>query len=168
MGLALKELGQLFEAEKVLRDLLSDDPWNIDVATNLSGVLLEQGRPDLALEILHPIVRRAGHHSVGWDTLGACFLDNGDLDVALACFARAHEQAPLNPTPLFHIFAPLFERDIKQAIALLRHGLQTHPDRWDLDDTAPGMATRAQHLKGHNIYPTPLARLLAICHETSH
>ena len=131
LGLVLKELGQLFEAEKVLRNLLSDDPWNIDVATNLSGVLLEQGRPDLALELLHPIVRRAGHHPVGWDTLGACFLDNGDLDVALACFARAHEQAPQNPTHLFHIFAPLFERDVKQAIALLRHGLQTHPDRWD-------------------------------------
>ena len=109
LGIALKEMGQLFAAEKVLRDLLADDPWNIDVATNLSGVLLEQGRPDIALELLSPIVRRAGHHSVGWDTLGACFLDNGNLDVAMACFARAHEQAPQNPTPLFHLFAPLFE-----------------------------------------------------------
>ena len=118
LGIVLKEMGHLFDAEKVLRDLLSDDPWNIDVATNLAGVLLEQGRPDVALELLSPIVRRAGNHSVGWDTLGACFLDNGDLDVALACFARAHEQAPLNPTPLFHLFAPLFEQDHNQSLAL--------------------------------------------------
>ena len=131
LGLVLKEMGHLFESETVLRGLLADDPWNIDVATNLAGVLLEQGRPDVALELLSPIVRRAGHHSVGWDTLGACFLDNGDLDVALACFARAHEQAPQNPTPLFHLFAPLFEQDPHQAVALLKHGLQTHPDRWD-------------------------------------
>lgn len=130
-GLVLKEMGRLFEAEKVLRDLLADDPWNIDVATNVAGVLLEQGRPDVAIDLLSPIVRRAKHHSVGWDTLGACFLDNGDLDVALACFARAHEQAPQNQAPLFHLFAPLFEKDINQAIALLQHGLKLHPDRWD-------------------------------------
>lgn len=131
LGLVLKELGRLFDAEKVLRDLLADDPWNIDVATNVAGVLLEQGRPDTALTLLSPIVRRAGHHSVGWDTLGACFLDNGDLDVALACFARSHEQDPNSQAPLFHLFAPLFERDVHQAVALLQHGLKLHPNRWD-------------------------------------
>lgn len=131
LGMVYKELGQLFEAEKLLRALLSDEPWNIDVATNLAGVLLEQGRPDVGIKLLSPIVQRAGRHPLGWDTLGACFLDGGDLDMALACFARAHEQQPANPTPLFHIFAPLFERDPKRAIALLEHGLQQHPDRWD-------------------------------------
>ena len=131
LGMVYKELGQLFEAEKSLRSLLSDDPWNIDVATNLAGVLLEQGRPDIGIELLSPIVQRAGRHPLGWDTLGACFLDGGDLDMALACFARAHEQQPTNPTPLFHIFAPLFERDSKRAVTLLQHGLKQHPDRWD-------------------------------------
>lgn len=131
LGMTHKELGALFEAEKILRSLLSDDPWNIDVATNLTGVLLEQGRPDVGIDLLSPIVRRAGHHPVGWDTLGACFLDNGALDMALACFARAHEQQPDNPTPFFHIFAPLFEQNPQQASHLLQTGLKHHPDRWD-------------------------------------
>ena len=131
LGMVYKELGQLFGAEKILRSLLSDDPWNIDVATNLAGVLLEQGRPDVGIELLRPIVQRAGRHPLGWDTLGACFLDGGDLDMALACFARSHEQQPNNPTPLFHIFAPLFERDSNSAVELLQRGLKQHPDRWD-------------------------------------
>ena len=131
LGIALQKQGRLFDAETVLRSLLSDDPWNIDVATNLAGVLLEQGRPDVAIPLLAPIVRRAGHHAMGWNTLGACFLDNGELDTGLSCFARAHQQQPNNPTPIMHLFAPLQEIDPHQGIALLQHGLKQNPDRWD-------------------------------------
>ncbi len=131
LGTALMQSGKLFDAEKILRSLLVDEPRNIDVAVNLAGVLLEQGRPDVAIPLLSPLIRGVSQHPIGWDTLGSCFLEIGDLDVALASFARAHQQAPLNTNILFNLFTPLFERDPLQAIALLQHGLKHSPERWD-------------------------------------
>ena len=131
LGLCLRSLGRLFEAETVLRDLLADDPWNIDVATNLAGVLLEQGRPDTAIQLLSPIVRRTEQHPIGWDTLGSCFLDEGILELALPTLARAYQQNPSNPDILFHLFAPLCSQNPSEGLALLQHGLTQHPKRWD-------------------------------------
>ena len=99
-------MGRLFDAVMKRYRPFPGRSLEYRCGNELAGVLSNKEDRIFALELLSPIVRRAGHHSVGWDTLGACFLDNGDLDVALACFARAHEQAPLNPTPLFHLSAP--------------------------------------------------------------
>ena len=130
LGLLLQEMGELFEAEEVLRSLLSDDTRNIDVATNLTGVLLEQGRPDVAIPLLTPLVQMAGHHPSGWDSLGACFLEIGDLDMALSIFVRAYQQDPRNPVILFHLYTALFESAPHKAMELLRHGIKQHPDQW--------------------------------------
>lgn len=130
LGLLLQEMGELFEAETVLRSLLADDTRNIDVATNLAGVLLEQGRPDVAIPLLSPLVQMAGHHPAGWDSLGACFLEIGDLNMALSIFVRAYQQEPSNPVILFHLYTALFESDPHKAIELLGHGIQQHPDQW--------------------------------------
>lgn len=129
LGIALQKMGQLFQSEKMFRELLRDDPWNIDIAINLAGVLLEQGRPDVGIDILAPIQRHVHFHPTGWDMLGSCFLDAGDIAMGFACFHRAYEQAPLDSLILLHLLTVAHDYVSKDHIdQLLHYGRTQHPD----------------------------------------
>ena len=53
-------IGELFEAEEVFRSLLSDDIATLTLQLDWS--IAGQGRPDVAIPLLTPLVQMAGHH----------------------------------------------------------------------------------------------------------
>jgi tetratricopeptide (TPR) repeat protein len=158
LALILQRQGNLFEAETHLRDLLADDPWNGDVSTNLAGILLQQGRPQMGVSILYPCLKRINFHPIGWDTLGACLQDIGDIETAVGCFHRSHQQDPSNPETLFHLHGALYnDSNPEPALSCLTKANALDPSRWDIqfylhclsfwnDDTKVPFPTVGEHL----------------------
>ena len=133
LALLYQKLGFLFRAEKLLRELLSDDPWNLDISNNLAGILLGQGRPEQACNILYPALKRSPIYPVGWDTLGACLQDMGDIEASLASFHRSHQQDPLNAETLFHLHGLLHDLNSPEfALETLQRARHAAPERWDI------------------------------------
>lgn len=111
-GLAHARAGRLFAAEEHLQEALSlsDHP---DVAANLAAVFQLQGRPQEGAAVLRPYLRPGQPHPIGWNTLGVCLLDLGDLPAAADCFRRAYDPNSRSVLPLVHLHAALYnDRDL--------------------------------------------------------
>lgn len=118
-GLAHARAGRLFAAEERLQEALSLSD-HVDVAANLAAVFQLQGRPAQGAAVLRPYLPADTPHPVGWNTLGVCLLDQGELVEAADCFQRAAAQDPRSVLPLVHLHAATFsDRDLPRTRAPL-------------------------------------------------
>ena len=133
LALVYWQKGDLFKTEKQFLHILSEDPWNIDILVNLANVYLQQGRPEKGIQRLQPLMSQLKHHPIAWDCFGACWLDSGDLQMAQACFHRAHTQDGANPEIVVHLLAPIHDlQDSSLSKSFLLQSTLQFPQHWTL------------------------------------
>jgi tetratricopeptide (TPR) repeat protein len=133
LALLLNRMGRPDEGEAILRSMLEEQPDSCDIAANLAGLMSMQGRPGEGASVLYPRLKGQNFHPLGWDTLGVCLQDLGDLEAAKGCFYRSHGQDPSNAETLFHLHAPLYDLDgPNEAIRCLESAHTAAPGRWDI------------------------------------
>jgi len=92
LGRLRAERGELAFAEPLLAACWQASGTVAD-ANNLAALLHADGRPAEAIAVLGPALARAAAPApVAWNTLGACFLDTGDVSAARSALARALAQ----------------------------------------------------------------------------
>lgn len=84
-------------AEHYLRVALAADPEMRDAKNALGVVLVHQGRPDEAIEILAPLSKDMLYRSPekAWGNLGWAYLEAGQIDEAIPALKRAVASQPL-------------------------------------------------------------------------
>ena len=84
-----QQAGRVQEAERIYRQILADDPGNVD-ALNLLGVIQWQaGRRDNALELIRRAIAIQPRYAEAHYNLGNALLGKGMWDEAIAAFGRA-------------------------------------------------------------------------------
>lgn len=92
LGRVLAEAGRLAAAEPLLA-AAARASGSVADANNLAALLHADGRPADAVAVLGPALARATAPApLAWNTLGACFLDAGDVGAARSALARALAQ----------------------------------------------------------------------------
>jgi tetratricopeptide (TPR) repeat protein len=96
----LHRAGQLSEAERRYRQVLAIHPDNAD-ALHLLGVLSsQQGREDVAADLIRRAVARDPHQPMYHGNLGLALSRLGRLDEAIACFEKALALGSRDPNVL--------------------------------------------------------------------
>ncbi len=89
LGLSAWKSGEHKIAETALRRAVELDSANVKVRTNLTRVLLEQGRPDNALPHIEKAVELNPDSHEVWRVLGNTYADLGEFDRALESYRQA-------------------------------------------------------------------------------
>ena len=89
--------GNLGEAEKIYRSILSDDPNNVDALRLLALLASRTGAIDQAINMLENCVKIAPDYALAWENLAKLYRQKDDpdsLQKAANCFSKATELRP--------------------------------------------------------------------------
>lgn len=89
--------GNLGEAEKIYRSILSDDPNNVDALRLLALLASRTGAIDQAINMLENCVKIAPDYALAWENLAKLYRQKDDpdsLQKAANCFGKATELRP--------------------------------------------------------------------------
>ena len=89
--------GNLGEAEKIYRSILSDDPNNVDALRLLALLASRTGAIDQAINMLENCVKIAPDYALAWENLAKLYRQKDDpdsLQKAANCFIKATELRP--------------------------------------------------------------------------
>ena len=89
--------GNLGEAEKIYRSILSDDPNNVDALRLLALLASRTGAIDQAINMLENCVKIASDYALAWENLAKLYRQKDDpdsLQKAANCFSKATELRP--------------------------------------------------------------------------
>lgn len=81
--------GKHTEAEKMLRDILTREPGQLEAHSLLGRLIVESGNAEKFQTWLRHLPRNAGEHPGIWYAKGAWAQDHGDLEGAARCFWEA-------------------------------------------------------------------------------
>lgn len=98
-GLQLQRMGNIKEAEKIYRDVLTHDPKNVDALRLLAGVAMRAKQWSDAQVLLERALEIAPDFFQGWMDLGLTQQEQDRTDEALAAFERAIRLEPTRPNP---------------------------------------------------------------------
>ncbi|HEY64356.1 MAG TPA: tetratricopeptide repeat protein [Caldilineae bacterium] len=132
------------EAAAVLEEAYALDPENVDVAINLGGAYVMQGKFSKAVPLLEAASEREPNNSMVWTNLAAAYLGRLELssremqDKAIAAFERALSVDPQAPNVNYNLGLIYKERgDLQRAAAHFWRALEVNPNdrdaRWWLD-----------------------------------
>jgi tetratricopeptide (TPR) repeat protein len=96
-GLGLQRMGKLKEAEKIYRDVLLNDPGNVDALRLLAGVAMRAKQWGDAEIMLERALEIAPDFFQGWMDLGLARQEQDKTDAALQALARASRLEPNKP-----------------------------------------------------------------------
>jgi protein O-GlcNAc transferase len=88
-ALALRQRGQIAEAERVLRGVLAAEPDHFDARHLLGLICHQQGRNIEALQLVSALLKAAPHSAELINNCGLIFAALTQHQVALACFESA-------------------------------------------------------------------------------
>lgn len=94
LGLALRRLGRLAEAEESFRDAVAVEPSHRGALVNLGTALDELGRPDEAIASIEQALAVDPTFAEGYANLGNLYLETGRFADAAGVFRRGLGQAP--------------------------------------------------------------------------
>ena len=89
--------GNLGEAEKIYRSILSDDPNNVDALRLLALLASRTGAIDQAINMLEHCIKIAPDYALAWENLAKLYRQKDDpdsLQKAANCFSKATELRP--------------------------------------------------------------------------
>ncbi len=89
--------GNLGEAEKIYREILSDDPNNVDALRLLALLASRTGAVDQAISMLENCIKIAPDYALAWENLAKMYRQKDDpdsLQKAAFCFRKATELRP--------------------------------------------------------------------------
>ena len=89
--------GNLGEAEKIYRSILSDDPNNVDALRLLALLASRTGAIDQAINMLENCIKIAPDYALAWENLAKLYRQKDDpdsLQKAANCFGKATELRP--------------------------------------------------------------------------
>ena len=89
--------GNLGEAEKIYREILSDDPNNVDALRLLALLASRTGAVDQAINMLENCTKIAPDYALAWENLAKMYRQKDDPDSLLKaafCFRKATELRP--------------------------------------------------------------------------
>ena len=89
--------GNLGEAEKIYREILSDDPNNVDALRLLALLASRTGAVDQAINMLENCTKIAPDYALAWENLAKMYRQKDDpdsLQKAAFCFRKATELRP--------------------------------------------------------------------------
>jgi tetratricopeptide (TPR) repeat protein len=163
-GLRLQRMGNLKDAEKIYRDVLLQDPENVDALRLLAGVAMRAKHWGDAEVLLEKALRIAPDFYQGWMDLGHARQEQDRTDAALDAFERAIGIEPGRPNgyaasgtalgmsgrhdEAIEFFRQAIERDERHAGALagLGHVLKTIGRQ---DEAVAAYRSCIEHNPGH-------------------
>ena len=89
--------GNLGEAERIYREILSDDPNNVDALRLLALLASRTGAVDQAINMLENCTKIAPDYALAWENLAKMYRQKDDpnsLQKAAFCFSKATELRP--------------------------------------------------------------------------
>tara|TARA_B100000700_G_scaffold156840_1_gene174131 strand:+ start:47 stop:2050 length:2004 start_codon:yes stop_codon:yes gene_type:complete len=89
--------GNLGEAERIYREILSDDPNNVDALRLLALLASRTGAVDQAINMLENCTKLAPDYALAWENLAKMYRqkdDHDSLQKAALCFGKATELRP--------------------------------------------------------------------------
>ena len=95
--------GNLGEAESVYREILSEDPNNVDALRLLALLASRTGALDQAIRMLENCTRIAPDYALAWENLAKLYRQKDDQESLLKaseCFKKATELRPVSYTHL--------------------------------------------------------------------
>ena len=96
-GMSQVQKGNLGEAEKIYREILSDDPNNVDALRLLALLASRTGAVDQAINMLENCTKIAPDYALAWENLAKMYRQKDDpdsLQKAAFCFRKATELRP--------------------------------------------------------------------------
>jgi len=98
-GLQLQRMGNIREAEKIYRDVLTSDPKSVDALRLLAGVAMRAKQWSDAQVLLERALEIAPDFIQCWMDLGLAHQEQDRTDDALDAFERARRLEPNRPNP---------------------------------------------------------------------
>ncbi|MFL2701636.1 MAG: sulfotransferase family protein [Gammaproteobacteria bacterium] len=89
--------GNLGEAERIYREILSDDPNNVDALRLLALLASRTGAVDQAINMLENCIKISPDYALAWENLAKMYRQKDDpdsLQKAALCFSKATELRP--------------------------------------------------------------------------
>jgi tetratricopeptide (TPR) repeat protein len=128
-GLSHHQAGRLAEAERIYRQILSQQPNHAD-ATHLLGVLARQaGRLDAGIELMRRAIRLKPDLAAAHCNLGNALQGKGQLDEAIASYRRAIALNPNLPEANSNLGNALKAKgQLDEAIAACRQAIALRPN----------------------------------------
>src|SRR5262249_50428736 len=102
-GLAQHQAGQLSSARAAYQQVLAREPTHAD-ALHMLGVLSgQEGRPDIAIDLIQRALQAKADYPEAWSNLGLTFSALGRFDEAVNALRRAAALQPSEAIVHFHL-----------------------------------------------------------------
>ena len=123
------QAGRLAEAEKIYRQVLSQQPRNAGALHLLGVIALQVGRPDTAIELIRQAIALNAVVAEFHNNLGNALRDRQLLDEAIAAYRQALRLKPDLAVAHYNLGNALRDQGLlDEAIAAYRQGLRVRPD----------------------------------------
>ena len=128
LGLALREQGRPGDAERVLRDALSQQPGRAALLLELGNTLADLGRRDEAIAAFEQTVRAEPDYPLAHFNLANMLREAGRLDAAVAAYESALRLNPAYAEAHYNLGVTLQnQRDYARAVAAYRRAAELRP-----------------------------------------
>lgn len=123
-------VGQVREADAMLKAAVKQAPRDPDVLTVASSVARQLGRPDDAIDLIRRAIKLRPRHAPSHNSLGAALRAKGDLPAAQAAFEHAAALQPDLFDTAFNLGLVLdTQDDFANALVWLRRAVTLAPER---------------------------------------
>jgi arylsulfatase A-like enzyme/Tfp pilus assembly protein PilF len=131
LGRAYKKNGDLSEAEKIFRQVLSKDASNTEALTNLGLLFYQQKNNDTAIEMLNKAIATNPHAANAYNALGGIYSSMNKKDEAIQSWIRALQENPRLYEAMFNL-AMMYARTNQKdnAVPLLQEFEKTAPPKF--------------------------------------
>src|SRR5215510_1520481 len=128
LGLALREQGRPGDAERVLRDALSEQPGRTALLLELGNALADLGRREEAIAAFEQAVRTEPDYPLAHFNLANMLREAGRLDAAVAAYEAALRLNPAYAEAHYNLGVTLQnQRDYGRAVAAYRRAAELRP-----------------------------------------
>ncbi|MEO0116557.1 MAG: tetratricopeptide repeat protein [candidate division WOR-3 bacterium] len=129
IGVIFTEMGQLAEAEEVLKKSLSINPYLPETYHNLGNLHYAKGEREKAKEYYEIALKLDPHSARTYNNLGNLYLEEGKIREALLLYEKAYYLEPLFDIALFHLgLAHYYLGEKEKAHSLWRKVLEINPE----------------------------------------
>ena len=124
--------GKLEEAEKLYREILNNEPKNVNANHNLGVLLVSRNKTEDALQCLRKVVKLKPESPDAHITLGAALQKFNKLQEAETCFRKVVKLQPESPDAHNNLGGVLQNLDkLKEAELCYRKAIELKPDYFD-------------------------------------
>lgn len=121
--------GNYVQVEAICREVIQDDPSNVEAHTFLGLVLYDQGKLDEAIENYRTAIKLDPKSAAAYSNLGNALQNQGKLDEAVENYQKAIELDPNNSTIYYNLGLALHDqKKLDEAIESYQQAIQLAPN----------------------------------------